>query len=423
MNTVKNSFLKNALWFLPLLVLYIVLIFAFSPDHLVDDEDRHLAYAENILNGFYADAENPSIRNGPGYPLVLSVALVFKAPILLLKLMNPVFLVLALVFFYQTLRFHLEHKQALIVSFILGLYPPILKFLLEILSESFVVFLVCGFLYYFLRIFHIDEKKHKDIVLSIFFLGFLLLTKIIFGYVVLSALIFLLVIHFIKKSKATKYGLIVLAGSFLFSIPYLMYTYSVTGKSFVWGTQGGEVLYWRTAPFENELGNWISMDAVLADDKSRAFVSKELIENHGKLMNSLVDLSFVKRDSVFKTKGIENMKNHPVKFAKNTVASFSRLFFNYPYSYAPQKITSYFYIIPNMFLVVCLLLAMFLAWVNRKTIPFEMRFLVLISAIFIGGLTLLDGRARHLLPAIPLLLFFIAFVFQKFITIKNRDQI
>ena len=149
MNIIKKPFFKNVLKFLPLLIVYIVLVLAFTPDRLIDDEGRHLMYAENLLNGFYADSEDPSIRNGPGYPLILAAAMVFKAPILFLKLLNPVFLVLALVFFYQTLRFHINHKPALILSYLLGLYPPILKFMLEILSESFVIFLVCGFLYFF----------------------------------------------------------------------------------------------------------------------------------------------------------------------------------------------------------------------------------------------------------------------------------
>ena len=52
------------------------------------------------------------------------------------------------------------------------------------------------------------------------------------------------------------------------------------------------------------------------------------------------------------------------------------------------------------------------------SIPFEIRFIGLAALIFIGGLTLLDGRVRHLLPILPLLLFFIVFVFKHHIRFK-----
>jgi len=209
----------------------------------------------------------------------------------------------------------------------------------------------------------------------------------------------------------------------MFSIPYLGYTYSVTGKTFLWGTHGGEILYWRSTPFENEYGDWISSDVVMDGKGTDSNTKSQPYKNHGPFIESLTPLPYLEKDARFKEKAIENMMAHPIKYLKNTGASAFRLFFNYPHTNTPQKMSSYFYIVPNMFLVVFLLIAVTLALANRKSVPFEIWFIVSATCIFVGGLTLLDGKVRHLLPSIPLLLFFIAFVFQKFIRVRNSQQI
>ena len=423
MSVEKKSIISNIFPFLPLLVLYIVLIFTFAPDQMEGDELRYFQYATNLTNGFYADGDNPSIRNGPGYPLFISLPVLFKASEDVIRLLNVPLMLMALVFFAKSLSFYLRRKKAILVCYIVGLYPPILKCLVGILSESLSLFLICGFLYFFLKLQRQESWRNRYLIFSAFFLGFLSLTKVIFAYVILSGIVFYMLFYLIKKSRKVQSSLLMLLLSFMFSIPYLGYTYSVTGKAFLWGTHGGEILYWRTTPFENEFGDWKSFDVVLSGKENGTNGESELYMNHGDFIESLVPLTYMERDSRFKAKAIENVKTYPVKYLKNTLASISRLCFNYPHTYTPQKMSSYFYIIPNMFLVISLLLALVLAWINRKNIPDAVWFIILISFIFIGGLSLLDGKVRHLLPSIPLLVFFIALVFQKFIRINNGNQI
>ena len=295
--------------------------------------------------------------------------------------------------------------------------------MLAILAESLVLFLVCGFLFYFLKLHRNPNNKRLHIFLSGAFLGFLALTKVIFGYVILTLIACYLIFLIFSRSNKTKNSLLVLVISFMFCIPYLMYTYSVTGKAFVWGTQGGEMLYWRSSPFQKEQGNWTSIKSVLEDKPSDYFSNTILYQNHGEFIKELQPLSHLKRDSVFKAKALENIKNYPEKYIKNTAASAVRLFINYPYSYTPQKMSTLFYIIPGMFLLIFLFMAITIGAINWKLITFETRFLILLTLIFLGGLTLLDGRVRHSTPAIPILIFLIAFVFHQFTEVKIKGKI
>lgn len=418
-----NAVLKNKLTFFPLLLIYAIVILAFSSSELTGDEPRHISYATNLSNGFFADADNPSLRIGPAYPIVILVPVILNASYDFIRFLNVPFLLIAVVFLYKTLRFYVKPKTAVVLAYIFGLYPPILKYISYIYTEAFALLLICGFLYYFVRLTKEESSGKKHRIIAASFLGLLVLTKVIFGYVLLAAMLFYLALFLFKKSKQKRNALFVLVVGFMFAIPYLVYTYSVTEKLFLWGTQGGEILYWRSTPFEKEFGNWISIDDVLESRTSEKYKNTKIYENHGAFVQSVVPLSYLERDAMFKAKAIENMKKHPVKYAKNTFANVLRLFFNYPYSYTPQKLSSYVYIIPNIFLMVFMLLGLYLGIKNRKLISFEIRFLTLISFVFIGGLALLDGRVRHLIPIIPLSIFIIAVLCNQFVRINfNGDS-
>lgn len=418
-----KSLFKTVLPFLPLLAGYIVVILSFSSNEFFADEGRHMVYATNLTNGYYTEAENPEIGNGPGYPMVMAPFVFFDAPFISIKLLNAFLLLMAVVYFFKTLSIYISAKSAIALSYLLGVYPALLKWMIYMHSEALAFLLACGFLYHFVTTFASQNKRYRHIFFSALFLGFLVLTKVIFAYVLLICSAICGLLLFFKKSKKIKSTLVILAGALMICTPYLIYTYSITGKLFYWGTGGGQILYWRSTPFPSEYGDWITSDNFQENKNADSNGKITLYKNHGAFIESMTGLSAMEKDARFKEKAIKNMKSNPIKYIKNTAASFSRLFFNYPYSYTPQKLSSYAYIIPNMFLLVFLSIALFLAWANRKKLAFEIWFTLGIPSIFILGLTLLDGRVRHLLPCIPLLLFFVAYVFQKFVKVKNGRQI
>jgi len=423
MKLIEKLSLKELVPFLPLLAIYVILILVFSPDELVGDEGRYVHYATNITNGFYADASDPSIRNGPGYPLVISIPILLKMPFIFLRLLNVFFLAIALLLFYKLLTMYIKNSRIAVIGicYLLGLYPALARGATGILSESLSILLVCGFLFFFVKLNTNQSKQKKNLFLSGLFLGCLALTKVIFGYVILCGILGSLFYFIFKKSKKAKLSLFMFAFSFLFCIPYLAYTQHVTGKKFFWGTQGGEILYWRSTPFENEFGDWISADIILGKRESKYLDTKQLVANHGEFIKSLESYSAVQKDSLYKEKAIQNIKNHPIKYLQNTVASGFRLFYHYPYTHLPFKPSSYLYLLPNTFLIVFMSMASILVFIKRKEIPFEIYVLGIFSLIFMGGLTMLDGRVRHLVPAIPILIFLIAYTFNNFLSIKMNN--
>ena len=419
MTLTKKLGVKQLRPFLPLLVVYVILILFFSPNQLVGDETRYMYYANNITEGFYADSVDPWIRNGPGYPLAIVLPVLLKTPFLFIRLLNIVFLAMALWSFYKLLAMYIKSPRIVItICYVLGLYPPLARSVTGILSESFSIFLVCGFLYFFIRLCTHQLKQRRNLVLSGLFLGILTLTKVIFGYVILLGILGCLVTYIFNRSKKVKLSLFTFIISFSLCIPYLAYTQHVTGKKFLWGTHGGEMLYWRSTPFENEYGDWISADIITGKSESNYIGTESLIANHGKFIKSLEPYSALERDSIYQEKAIENIKTYPTKFVKNTVASGFRLFYNYPYTHMPLKVSTYFYLVPNTFLIVFLLITSFLIVTRLKIVPFEIYVLGLMALIFMGGLTLLDGRVRHLLPIVPVLIFIMAYTLNRFVQLK-----
>ena len=418
----KIIFSREQFFFFPLLAIYLIIITVFSSNELVGDEMRHMHYANNLVQGYYTSAENPEIGNGPGYPIFITPFVLLDFPLILIKLLNSLLLLGAVLFFFKTLRLYISLQKSLILAYILGLYPPFIKYSVLLLSEPLVLFLICGFIYNVIKLYKSKHINYTNLFLAIIFLGLATLTKVIFGYVLLFCLIVYL-IHFIwTKSKESKLAVLTLTGALVICSPFLFYTYSLTGKFFYWGTQGGSILYFRSTPFQNEVGNWIDKTYVYDTNIPGYFGLNEFRKNHKTFIDSIMQLKPMDQDILFKKKAIENIKNHPLKYLKNTVASTSRLFFNYPYSYTPQKVTSLAYIIPNTLLLFSVIFSLYLVSLNLKRIPFEVYFLGLLSIVFIGGFILLDGRVRHLSPAIPILLFIIVIVVNEFTKLKIKKS-
>ena len=78
--------------------------------------------------------------------------------------------------------------------------------------------------------------------------------KVFFGYVLLSGLLLYLFLYKWQKKSDFKKTFLVFLFSLIFCLPYLSYTYFLTGKIFYWGNSGGIGLYAMSSPYEDELG-------------------------------------------------------------------------------------------------------------------------------------------------------------------------
>jgi 4-amino-4-deoxy-L-arabinose transferase-like glycosyltransferase len=265
---------------LPLLLLYILYILLASKDLASENaltfnvaEPRYAMFANNLSHGYYSprddiEPEYPEVRlfqvsvlnrediylwSGPGYPIVLLPFVLLRMPWLLARLLNAFFLFGAVLYFYRTLRFYMSERPSLYFSFLLGVYPPFFARLHLLLTETLTVFLICGFMFHFCKLSQNKKGSWTHLLMAGFFLGYLALTKILFGYVIITSLTVSLLLYAWKRTDRFKRAVWVCCFALLTCLPYLFYTYSLTGKVFYWANSGGMSLYWMSTPYEGEL--------------------------------------------------------------------------------------------------------------------------------------------------------------------------
>ena len=418
------------LLYLPVLIYYLGYIYTHAPQDFYGDEPRYISYATHLTQGFYTSPENPEFLCGPGYPMFLTPFIAMGIDWIVPRMVNACLLYGAVLFFFFAINSFSTFKSALFITLVFALYPFTYRYAPFLLAESLSFFFNCGFIYFLTTLRKKTENALRNQILAAFFLAGLMLTKVFFAYVVLGLLISFAIGRVIFLKTSFNRVIWICLGAFLFCIPYLHYTYKKTHKIFYWSTSGGEQLYWRSSPYDGEFGDWISPRAVLNPELGkRTFGNSQLTENHLEFYRSLpfppgdTSTTLPVADSIFKVRAIANIKEHPEKYVRNTVASFSRLFFDYPLSYTPQKMATLGYIFPNMFLLVLSILFIYPVWIARHNIPIEIWTLIIYLGLFIGGMSLLNGRIRHLTPIIPTIIFLLGFSGTNLITIKINKSI
>jgi len=395
--------------FLPLLILYLFLVIVLSSNTFQGDEKGYVSYANYLLQSPHSFHDDVNLWWGPGYPIVLTPFVYWRLPLLTAKLLNSFFLFGAILYLYKTLGLYIQKNYAVILTYCIGLYPPLMREIPLLMTESLVFFLTCGFVFHFCKLYRQPGTNWFHLLVTSLYLGYLALTKVFFGYVILVGILLYLFLLF--KQRKTQYiqTALVYALALMWCTPYLIVTFSLTGKLFYWGSSGGLSLYWMTTPYNNELGDWFSPKDVE--------VLPELSQ-HREFFDRITILSEVGKDEAFKNQAKYNIINHPVKYAINWAANIGRLLFSYPFSYAPQKLSTYFYIIPNMFIVVLLALSIYPAIMRRGSIPYEIYVLILFALISFGGTSLLSGFARQFYPLVPIILLWLSFVYFRILKIE-----
>ncbi len=398
-----------------LLSLYVLIVLAAQTSDFQGDEGRYVMFANNLLHGFYSpsDPDKINLWNGPGYPIVLLPFIILKLPLLTAKLLNAFFLLAVVIYFYHTLRLYMRKQHAELFSCLIGLYPPFLLRLHFLLTEIFVFFIMSGFIYHFCKLHRNDGKHRLHLFAASLYLGYLALTKVFFGYVItIGLLLFLFLYVWKKRSHALKKTLLVYSLAFLLCLPYLFYTYSLTGKIFYWGNSGGMSLYWMSSPYDDELGDWITREYPHGN---------ELFKKHQDFFNEAIKLPPIQMNDEFQRRAIHNIVNNPLKYFRNWLANIGRLFFNYPFSERPQQLTTYIYIIPNMFLLVVSAFCFYPSYLRRKFIPYEINALLLFGIISFLLTSLVTAYNRQFQPLVPIFCLWIFFTLTNFVKVEIRQ--
>lgn len=396
--------------FLPFLVLYVIVIFVNKWPALYGDEIRYTDFAWHILHGYYSPpAPHIDLWNGPGYPLTIVPFMWLKVHAFTITLINAAYLYLALVFLYKALKLLTSHKIALLFTLPLAIYPNALSILPIMYTEALSFLLVCSFIYS-LTLFYLRGKIKYGILAGLV-LGYITLTKIIFGYVLLLALLTCLLLLLFRKNRAHHLMFVrVLLTAFAVTLPYLAYTYHMTGKAFYWGNSGGMSLYWMSTPYENEYGDW-KLPQLTNNQYPLLFKSPEgaalLKKNHFTEVNFILKHNDMEQDALFKQAAIRNMENHPFKFIENYYFNCSRMLFNFPYTYSYQDGAIVGNIIRGSLLLWASLTGIVLTVVNWRRVHYPVKFLLLLTGIYLALSAALSAYPRQLDVMVPVLLFWL----------------
>jgi hypothetical protein len=379
----------------PLLVGYVAVIFFASPGPFIADEGRYLRFAASLAQGTYALPSHEFLWNGPGYPLVLAAAQAVGISPEAARFLNAGFLYLAVVLFGLLIQLEVGRGWALGSAWALGLYIPFYQSLPLLHTELLAVALVCGLFYALALARH--RQSHIALCVAGVILGYLALTKILFGYILLVSL--LLTASWLgwrPRSAEARRLVIVHLLALATTMPYLAYTYRLTGLPFYWGNSGGNSLYSMSTPFAEEWGDWFG--PVQVRDWPQ-------LARHKALFDSVATLPPVEQDRRLRDEALRNIREHPTKFGWNVAANLSRLFFSFPFSYTPQKLRVLFYAVPNGLLLAATLLSAIILLASRPAGFTAWAVHMGFITVTLLAMAPLSAYARMLFPVVPSLFY------------------
>ena len=421
----KDTFNKWSVFF-PLLIFYLLITAFFSENNFRGDEGRYVKFSENIINGYYAnkDLKPGFLWNGPGYPIILTPFTYFNTPLIYPKILNSLFLFFGVIFLYKSLRFKLNHKTSVFLSYISGITHPFFFLSISlILTESISFFLISVSLFYFINFFKTNKKR--DLIIFNLSSGFLILTKVFFSYVFLVCGIisfFLWIIH--NKKRKLNYLIKLSFYPFIICIPYLLYTYSLTNKMFYWSDAGGSSLYSMSTPYENEYGDFFPATEGLGGlsySRKKKKKNNNLKENHIMFIKTLNGLNGVEKDQRLKKESIKNIISYPTKYLKNIIYNFGRISIRYPFTNREVK--------PLLLLILIfhfsLLLFPLLLSIKKiiSNVIYEKIIITPFFSVFLLGTLLLSAESRFIFPIYPILIYIISSLFVNEKTINNNPSI
>jgi len=414
-------FLLNKPWllFAPFLVAYLIMIYKLNytiPVVLMGDEPRYLEFANNLLKGYFTTKDNLNLWNGPGYPLFLAPFIKIGFDVNKLRLLNAFLQFISIVYLFKTLKNWVSIKYAFGFTLFWGFYFIAYKEMLYVFTETLTSLLVVLIAYKIS-----NSKKTIDYIFIGLLLGFLSLVKIIFGYVILFCLGLFAIIYLLKKKKDYLKFAFVFMVAFISTLPYLFYTYNLTGRLFYWGNSGGMSLYWMSTPIETEYGDWndATFSAYCNYDTTMPCNAKYFAKGHQADYDSIYKFNGILRDDAFKEKAIQNIKAYPFKYVKNIFANAGRLFFGIPNSYNFIRFQHLWRIIPNAFVFCMFLLSIVLGIRKFNKINSVFYFLLAILFAYLGLTLLVSAQQRQLYVVLPIIILWFAWIFENSFQLRN----
>ncbi|MCW2952577.1 MAG: hypothetical protein JWQ48_1747 [Conexibacter sp.] len=290
----------------------------------VGDEQSFLRYADNLLHGTFATPGTGDatqfLWHGPGLPALLAPFVALHASLPLMRLLGPLLLFLAIVLFYRLLRMRLSHGWALAGAWLLGFYVPFGEIVGPLHKEPLALLLLVAALLGTAR--YVEHGRVGQLALAGLSLAGLAMTRLEYGWVILALLglaaLWTAATRGIVPRRALSICAVALAGC----VPWLLYTYSLTGHVLYWGNSGGLSLYWM-APHNDQLGAWHAVHSVFSQPALAPFRP---------FFNHVETLSPLQRDLAFDHAAIIAIGHNPAGYVLNLLANAARSCFAAPIS-------------------------------------------------------------------------------------------
>ncbi len=393
--------------FLPFLLLYLLVGLLPDPTAPTGAESRYFRLAGNLLQGYFSPPPpDIDLWVGPGYPLFIAFFLWFGAPWVVLKLLHAVFLFLSVILFYKAARHYAAGKKALFFSFALALYYPIYGYIPLVLPETLSWFLLTLVFFLYLRNFRRVELSWRKVVPAALALSFLALTEVRFGNALLGvAVLSALALFWKRRRPVAGKVLAIFSFAFLFCLPYLMYTYFMTGKPLYWSNAGGMSFYTLSTPYEGETGERYEEDELFANP------------NHVDFLMEVQPLKPVEKDRAYRQEAFRNIAAQPLKFLDNVAHNAGRLLF-FPSRSEPRRLATYAAFPVNLFVVVLIALALIVAARQYKQLSPEMAFLLVFVLMYLGGSLLVSANRGMFYLTVPFWMLFIQYAGTQLISIR-----
>jgi hypothetical protein len=373
------------------------------PRSLFGDEWRYLYYANNLLHGFYSPRERIFLWNGPGYPFLLA-PFVRAGWVDGARYANALVHGAAMAYAWLILRRLMTTWWALGGVVLLAVYEPLNQHLPWLYTEVLSFFLVTAWVHHALA----SPASGVQRIIAGCYLGFLCLTKVIVGAVLPVYLLAAAAVWLRRRSDIVRPYLIQVVVAFSLCLPYLAYTYHLTGKALYWSTAGANSFYWLTSPYSEEWGDWYHQGWVRENPVLRAHHQKIFDQTTGLAQDptlsaseQVFNLGTPESASVFREAGLRNLREHPLKFAKNWAANLVRLFLDVPVSVRGTPFWNLYSLYNLPFLAWTAFVAGF-AWRRRVAPPWRWWPIAALALLVLGAYSLSSASARHLVPLVPI---------------------
>jgi hypothetical protein len=373
------------------------------PRSIGGDEWRYVYYAGNLLHGFFSPQERVALWNGPGYPALLMPFV--KADWLDGgRYLNAFLHAGTVAYSWWILRLVLEWPWALACVAVLSFYGPLNEHLPLLYTEVATVFFLTAWAYHFLR--GLEHGRH--LVVAAFYLGSLCMVKVAFGSALAASLVIMLIVWWRGRGRTARAYLKQGALAMILCVPYLVYTYGLTGRAFYWSSSMADNFYWLSTPDPQEWGDWYHPGWVYQNPILRA-QHKSIVDRTTGLdqnpnlpwMDQIFNTGTPRAGAIYMAEGMRNIREHPFKYARNWCGNLVRLFLDVPVSVRGTPFWNDYSRWNLPFLAWAAFVAA-VALLRRTWLPPDWSPILLLMGVLIGEYSFIAVGARFSVPIVPM---------------------